>query len=241
MCSLFFVMWCAVSLRTRTLRRSGARISEYAFHSEVTWFLNFLRIFFTRESTMADSLTKGAIEQICTDNFKLILQVLDLEMSESEYSTYLVMYDLVLSNGHFFHAGLLVCEKNKMVEFGQLKIGFVIRRRDFCSRNMVESKFNYVYDLDIMKENFDIIGNPDEFKYEVAESSSSIGEFEVSLTGSHAHSIPIVPIEELIIDRETWTIRVRVTHKGNLKKNENNRGRGTIFAFDFLDARDCQI
>jgi len=24
-------------------------------------------------------------------------------------------------------------------------------------------------------------------------------------------------------------------------KHENNRGRGTIFAFDFLDGRDCQI
>ena len=34
---------------------------------------------------------------------------------------------------------------------------------------------------------------------------------------------------------------MRVTHKGDLKKYENNRGRSTIFAFDFLDARDCQI
>ena len=45
----------------------------------------------------------------------------------------------------------------------------------------------------------------------------------------------IVPIHQLNPYQNRWTIKARVTSKGELRHWQNNRGEGKVFSFDLID------
>lgn len=54
-------------------------------------------------------------------------------------------------------------------------------------------------------------------------------------------AIRIVPIDALNPYMGKWTIKARVTSKGDMRRYHNARGEGKVFSFDLLDAQGGEI
>ncbi|KAI9681120.1 MAG: Replication factor A protein 1 [Caeruleum heppii] len=168
-------------------------------------------------------------------------------------------YRVVFSDVHNFIQSMLATQATSVIHEGKLKKGSFVQLKSFQA-NMVKGKMIIiVLDLVILEElgELEKIGDPKPIEMKSDEDSkaqpttiSSNGFYgnqpqqpqqgqTTSLPsraggGSSAHP-NIYPIEAINPYAHKWTIKVRCTHRGEIKHWHNKNGEGKLFSVNLLD------
>ncbi|XP_056844966.1 replication protein A 70 kDa DNA-binding subunit C isoform X2 [Raphanus sativus] len=191
---------------------------------------------------MAGKLTAGAIGkmlsgEVSTDKEMMpILQVTELKLIQQPRKNQDSMerYKLSLSDGIQSQEGILNTTLNLLVKQGKIQVGSVLRLTRFFSNNVQFRRIAIVLELEIIAEQCDIIGNP----LPAQPPSMYANTGPVSRNEAPPTAVPIAALNPY---QGRWTIKVRVTSKGELRRFNGARGEGKVFSFDLVDADGGEI
>ncbi|KAI9805271.1 MAG: Replication factor A protein 1 [Piccolia ochrophora] len=189
-----------------------------------------------------------------------VLQCVQIKPLASQQPNGPERYRVVFSDIKNFIQSILATQANWLVQQDKLKKGCFVRLKSFQSSEVKGRKIIVVLDLDVLEELGDCekIGDPkplepkseDESKGQPGAISSngfygnkpqtqqqqsrSLPSRTGGMNGSSAHA-NIYPIEALSPYTHKWTIRVRCTHKSDIKHWHNKNGEGKLFSVNLLD------
>ncbi|KAL3000108.1 hypothetical protein AAZX31_09G194800 [Glycine max] len=93
-------------------------------------------------------------------DLKPVLQVLELELVNSQQHSASVNFHLVLSDGYHFQQAMLTTQKNQLVRSGKLQKGSIVRLTQFVCNVVQSCKIIMVLDLDVVLEKCELLGQP---------------------------------------------------------------------------------
>lgn len=205
---------------------------------------------------MAYSLTKGAILEAYNNNTSgnPIVQVLDVKKLPGPN----VRYRLVISDGEYYQQAMLATQNNHLVDNGKLNAFCIIQLNEFicnsvASQNGSTRKIVILLQLAVIDPGpGNSLGDPRNVETSGAPSAPaapaappapssaapSAMKTVVKSSSSDAHFHPIASLNPY---QNRWTIKARVTAKGDMRTWNNARGEGKLFSVDLLDKQGGQI
>ncbi|QDS71633.1 hypothetical protein FKW77_007381 [Venturia effusa] len=168
-------------------------------------------------------------------------------------------FRVIFSDTENFIQSMLATQSNYLVTDGTLKKGSLVRLKQYQPNLVKEKKIIIVLDLEVLAEygEHEKIGEPTALaEGPVAKQESPAA---VSANGFYGSRPPVkqeqttqralptrstntdsshgnlYPIEALSPYAHKWTIKARVTQKGDIKSWHNNNGEGRLFSVNLLD------
>jgi replication factor A1 len=220
---------------------------------------------------MSASLTRGAILRTYNNDTtgNPTVQIIDIKKLNSSGSAQ-DRYRLVISDSVHYQQAMLNTQLNNLIETGQLSTWCVVTLREHICSTVADRKIVIVLQLEVSPgpQPSGMIGTPtnvdqaaqqtpkpaapppQQSRYQAPPQQSSYQAPQSSYQpqraappqqfgGNQAESFH--PISSLNPYRNRWTIKARVTAKGDMRTWTNAKGEGKLFSVDLLDNQGGQI
>lgn len=205
-------------------------------------------------------LTANSIQKIQngSTDFVPTLQVLDIK----KIGTGNARYRLIVSDGVYMQQAMLATQMNPLVQNNELASNCIIEMKTFLCNEVQDKKILIVLDLQVLSNPGKKIGNPkrigvpggaaplnnvtnqNQVKSESSYKSKPATPQQTNRPPVLARSNStgnVVPVSSLNPYISKWTIRARVTVKGDIRRWSNDRGEGCLFSVDLLDKDGGEI
>ncbi|CAG7883884.1 unnamed protein product [Brassica rapa] len=204
------------------------------------------------------------------EHMKPVLQVTELKLFTAQQEPSKERIRVLLSDGTAFIQGMLGITLNPLVKDGVLQVGSILRLDHFVCSEIQKKKIVVIAQLEVITTKSDIIGDHARGRKANEQHGGDAGNSSYEQHGrsdvSSARQYPlqrhqppppmyqnrgpvarneapprITPINALNPYSGRWTIKARVTSKGDLRTYNNPRGGGKVFNFDLLDSDGGEI
>ena len=169
-------------------------------------------------------------------------------------------YRVIISDGVQHCQGMLTTQNNHFVESGEVAPNVILKVSDFMKNIVKETTIIILLGFEIVNNPGHTIGTPTPIDGPPKASAPAVPKTEPVLSGmgtsanpyggGHAQassapimrttgsssSKPITPIASLNMYQNRWTIKARVTMKGDVKHWSNAKGEGQLFSVEILDS-----
>mmetsp|Transcript_5388 Transcript_5388/g.8464 ORF Transcript_5388/g.8464 Transcript_5388/m.8464 type:complete len:593 (+) Transcript_5388:36-1814(+) len=202
---------------------------------------------------MSYTLTRGAILDAYNNKTegKPTVQVLDVKQLPGAN----VRYRLVISDGEYYQQAMLATQNNHLVDAGKLKQFCVIQLTDHICNEVKSQGGQTSRKIVIVLQLTPIDPGPgstigDPKNVETAPNSTpkpAAAPTAAPVPSYMSNKAPMKsggnfqPIASLNPYQHRWTIKARVTAKGDIRTWSNARGEGRLFSIDLLDKQGGQI
>jgi replication factor A1 len=167
-------------------------------------------------------------------------------------------FRLIISDGKYYQQAMLATQRNALVHSGQIKPLCIVRLTEFICNIVHERKILIVLNLDVVGAGpGSKIGNPQSVEHATANgvvtpgtvapptsaaapmasnAYSSRPAYSSSNHGASAGEVgPLRTIADLTPYFTNWSIKARVTAKGDVRHWSNERGEGRLGTVNLLD------
>jgi len=219
---------------------------------------------------MSSVLSTGCIRRVHQSSAQAaqsdgaVVQVLEVKKIELKAGQSGERYRLVISDGEFYIQGMLATQLNELVQSGELRQNALIRLNDYIANEINGKKVIIMLNVSVIGHE-EPIGNPQNVasisassgvpqpfggvKQEMKRSQPSFMQKGGAAAaagngyGEQPGAVPTQfhPIASLHPYHARWTIKARVTAKGEKRTWSNAKGEGALFSVDLLDAQGGQI
>ncbi|KAI0345302.1 replication factor-A protein 1 [Trametopsis cervina] len=179
------------------------------------------------------------------------LQVLSIKKVGAPSATTADRYRVIVSDGEFFLQAMLATQLNKLVEDGDVGKNTIIVIDKFTCNFVQDKRLLIILALHPIASPTGKVGDPKPLQTPTSEATTPAPGKPASTVGAPSTStstapVPrqqqkngrgqtVYPIEGLSPYQNNWTIRARVTNKGDIKTYSNQRGEGKFFGVTFMD------
>jgi len=165
-------------------------------------------------------------------------------------------FRLILSDGSHFQQAMVTTKLNELITSGEMKMNCIVCLKQYICNEVQGRKILIVLDLEVTGEEFERIGNPVNISggskgasgaKPAAAATSSSGSRQTSygskssVSSAGSSNVRIFPIKGLNPYQNKWTIKARVTKKGDIRTWSNARGEGKLFSADLIDKDGTEI
>merc|ERR1719460_1372242 len=187
---------------------------------------------------------------------QLSLQVLDIKKisANNVSSSKSDRYRLILSDGSHFQQAMVTTKLNQLITSATLKLNCIVCLKQYICNEVQGRKIVIVLDLEVTGMESDRIGNPVNIsggKAHVAakpapsaatsSARQQTSSYKPSVGSAAMSNVRIFPIKGLNPYQNKWTIKARVTKKGDVRTWSNARGEGKLFSADLIDKDGTEI
>jgi len=187
---------------------------------------------------------------------QLSLQVLDIKKisANNVSSSKSDRYRLILSDGSHFQQAMVTTKLNQLITSATLKLNCIVCLKQYICNEVQGRKIVIVLDLEVTGMENDRIGNPVNIsggKAHVAakpapsaatsSARQQTSSYKPSVGSAAMSNVRIFPIKGLNPYQNKWTIKARVTKKGDVRTWSNARGEGKLFSADLIDKDGTEI
>lgn len=208
------------------------------------------------------SLTAGAIRNIFNNKVdgNPLVQIIDVKKISNPKNNS-ERYRLVISDGQHYQQSMLATQLNHMVTDGPIKEYCVIQLTEFICSEVANRKIAFILALKFVDNGpGHRIGNPSNVEQDQNAQARQQQQQNQGVKEEKQHnnnSNPYLnrgnnnhmqqpqrnnqakrefhPIASLTPYHSRWTIKARVTKKGDMRTWSNQRGEGKLFSVDLLD------
>ncbi|KAG8214733.1 hypothetical protein J3R82DRAFT_9821 [Butyriboletus roseoflavus] len=163
-------------------------------------------------------------------------------------------YRIILSDGVYFVQAMLATQLNELVSRGDIVKNTIVVVDKLTCNFVQDKRLIIILDLHVVSRDEEKIGNPVAVPSLAGAPASTAVDTPESLMSSAPQSFvsssrpsmarsgaggrparSIYPIEGLSPYQNNWTIKARVTQKGEIRTWSNQRGEGKLFNVNFMD------
>lgn len=209
-------------------------------------------------TSLSQNAIKFLYENPKVTNRQLSLQVLDIKkiVANNVSTAKSDRYRLILSDGSHFQQAMVTTKLNELITSGTLKLNCIVCLKQYICNEVQGRKIVIVLDLEVTGMESERIGNPVNISASkggavvkpapsAAPSSASshqqTSSYKRSVGSPSMNNVRIFPIKGLNPYQNKWTIKARVTKKGDVRTWSNARGEGKLFSADLIDKDGTEI
>ena len=216
---------------------------------------------------MADLLTPDGVALINANNGtieNMMLQVVKIEKVSSGSR-----FKITMSDGVHRMDSILATQKNHLVDQDHIKLNAIVHCKEYMVNIVKGQTVMILLDAETVQECGSLIGNPGPLAAGSGTAVAAAAA-KVTSSGPSGYSNPyargpnkpsygaygsssapvaradsgsgnIIMISQLNPYQQKWTIKGRITNKGDMRKWSNAKGEGCLFSIDILDSSGTDI
>ncbi|OEU12326.1 replication factor-a protein [Fragilariopsis cylindrus CCMP1102] len=199
----------------------------------------------------AQSLTQDAVRTLIGSNeghqdssFSPVCQIINIKNVTNKNDGN-DRYRIILSDGVHYIQGMVATQLKHLMIDGSVKTHNIIRINEYMVNTVQAKKICIILNLDVIDTSpSEKIGEPVDIEKVGAINlmANSSNNNSSSSTASAAPIGPrITPISQLNMYQNRFTIKARVTSKGDIKTWSNAKGEGCLLSMEVLDASGSDI
>ncbi|KAJ7481204.1 hypothetical protein B0H11DRAFT_2024671 [Mycena galericulata] len=181
------------------------------------------------------------------------LQLLSLKHVNSNATSTVDRYRIIISDGEHFIQAMLATQLNNLVQENEIRKNTIVNITKMTCNFVQDKRLLIILSLDVVEHADGKIGNPASLGQ--PEPSAQAAETPAASTSTSTYQAPVAPVAQPVQPRSApsgnrgsiypieglspyqnnWTIKARVIQKSDMKTFSNQKGEGQLFNVTLMD------